>query len=300
MFERILLPLDGSELAETVIPYIRDIAGQLESEVFLFNACPTDHKAYLHMHQIYLNSMAEKLRQEMSELWQTGRELKIHSEVAVGETEKVISDYVKQKDIRLIGMTTHGASGIHPSTMGNIADKIVREIGIPTLLIRVKDEPEPGKKKLVQRILLPLDSSDASRIAVPYAVYLAKKLDAVIFLFSMAPTIYAQNMEGMGAGIGVNWDSIDTSTEKYTDTYLRGIEEEIKKAGTEVNRTSYLGIDAAYEILEMEKRVQADLVVMATRGRSPVARWAFGSVAEKVLREGTKPLLLIKELHRGV
>jgi nucleotide-binding universal stress UspA family protein len=45
----------------------------------------------------------------------------------------------------------------------------------------------------------------------------------------------------------------------------------------------------------MEKRVQADLVVMATRGRSPIARWVFGSVAEKVLREGEKPILVVKE-----
>ena len=79
------------------------------------------------------------------------------------------------------------------------------------------------------------------------------------------------------------------ATEKYIDEYLQSIEDEIRKAGVEVNHTSYLGIDAAYEILEMEKKIQADLVVMATRGRSPVARWAFGSVAEKVLREGDRP-----------
>ncbi len=45
----------------------------------------------------------------------------------------------------------------------------------------------------------------------------------------------------------------------------------------------------------MEKKSQADLVVMATRGRSPIASWAFGSVAEKVLREGNRPILLVRE-----
>jgi nucleotide-binding universal stress UspA family protein len=298
MFERIVVPLDGSELAETVIPYVRDIAGQLDAEVYLLNACPAEHQVYLHMNQTYIKSTADKLRQGIIELWNPGQEPKVQGEVVIGDAEKVILDYVKQKDINLVAMTTHGTSGIRPWSMGNIADKVIREVGVPTLLIRVKDGHGPERKRLIQRILLPLDSSDASRVAVPYAVYLAKRLEAVITLFSMAQTIYAQNLDGMGAGLGVNWDSIDTSTEKYTDTYLRGIEEEMKEAGVTVNRTSYLGLDAAYEILEMEKRTQADLVIMATRGRSPVARWAFGSVAEKVLREGTRPLLLVKELHR--
>ncbi len=159
----------------------------------------------------------------------------------------------------------------------------------------LKDKQNFADQGLIQKILLPLDMSEASKISVPYAVQLAKKLKAGITLFSMAQTVYSQNLEGMGPGIGANWDSVDKATEQYTDEHLKNIEDEIQTAGVEVNRTSYLGIDAAYEILEMEKRTQANLVVMATRGRSPIARWAFGSVAEKVLREGGRPLLLIKE-----
>jgi nucleotide-binding universal stress UspA family protein len=175
--------------------------------------------------------------------------------------------------------------------MGNVADKIVRGSGIPTLLIRVKEGQVSLKRKaLIQRILLPLDTSDASRMAVPYAVYLAKKMNAGITLFSMAQTIYAQTLDGgsmgMSAGVAMNWDSVDAATEKITDEYLQKVEDDINKEGVKADHTAYLGMDAAYEILEMEKKIQADLIVMATRGRSPVARWAFGSVAEKVLREG--------------
>ena len=85
------------------------------------------------------------------------------------------------------------------------------------------------------------------------------------------------------------------ATKKYTDEYLEGIADKILKEGVEVTQTSILSMDAAYEILEMEKKIQPDLVVMATRGRSNIARWALGSVAEKVLREGDRPILRIKE-----
>ena len=76
---------------------------------------------------------------------------------------------------------------------------------------------------------------------------------------------------------------------------MQGIAVEIRKAGVEVTQSSLMGGDAAYGILEMEKKIQPDLVVMATRGRSNIARWVLGSVAEKVLREGDRPILMVKE-----
>jgi nucleotide-binding universal stress UspA family protein len=296
MFEKILLPLDGSELAEAAIPYVHDLAGQLEAEVYLLHGCPPEHQAYLHMHQIYLNNMADSLRKEITENWQTPLGAKVEAEVIIGDPVKVVLAYVNQKAISLVVMTTHGTSGVRARTVGNVADKVVRGVGIPSLLIRVKEGQHMAVKKgLIQRILVPLDSSDASKIAVPYAIQLAKKLKARITLFSMAQTVYAQSFDGMQAGIGVNWDNIDAGTEKYTEEYLRSVENEIKEAGVDADHSTYLGIDAAYEILEMEKKTQADLVVMATRGRSPIARWAFGSVAEKVLREGDRPILMVRE-----
>jgi nucleotide-binding universal stress UspA family protein len=241
-----------------------------------------------------MNSIAEGMKKE------AGSDIKINAEVVIGDPSKIITEYAKLKEINLVVVTTHGISGFRPWAMGDVADKVVRGLGIPTLLVRNKDVPSLQKKRgVISKILLPLDNSDSSKASLPYAIQLAKKLNAGIILFSMAQTIYAQNLDGinntMGGGLGVNWDSVDAATEKTVDEYLQKIEDKIKSEGIEATHTSYLGIDAAYEILEMEKRTQADIVVMATRGRSPVARWAFGSVAEKVLREGNLPILLIKE-----
>ena len=296
MLEKILLPLDGSELAESAIPYVRDLAGQLEAEVYLLHACPLEHKTYLRMHQLYLNNIAENLRQRIKVDWQPSGEPKIQVEVMLDDPVKVIFDYVKQKSISMVALTSHGTTGLRAWAMGSVADKVVRGVGVPTLLIRIKEgRIIPEKKGLIQKILLPLDTSDASKKSVPYAVQLAKKLKASIALFSMVQTIYAQNIGDMGGGFGVNWDSIDAATKKYTDEYLQGIADEIRKAGVNVTQTSIVSMDAAYEILEMEKKIQPDLVVMATRGRSNIARWALGSVAEKLLVEGDKPILMVKE-----
>jgi nucleotide-binding universal stress UspA family protein len=295
MFEKILLPLDGSVLAETALPYVRDLEGRLKAEVYLLHICPAEHQAYLHMHQMYLKDMADNLQKEIQEAWHPEGGLKIQSEVVIGEPAAAIFDYIKQNNIDLVTLTTCGASGIKGWAMGSIADKVARGVGIPTLLVRVKKEPSGLERKgLIQRILLPLDSSDTSKTAVPYAVQMAKKLQASITLFSMAQTAYAQSLGGAG-GIGVNLDKVDAATESFTEGFLQNIENGIREAGVEVSHTAYLGMDAAFEILEMEKKTQADLVIMATRGRSSVARWAFGSVAEKVLQGGDLPILLVRK-----
>jgi nucleotide-binding universal stress UspA family protein len=292
MFERILIPLDGSILAESAIPYLRDMADQLKAEIYLLHVCPLEYDSHLHMHQVYLNNVADNLRKEM----QLSQGPKIKSEVILGDPVKAIIDYIKQKNIDLIALTSHGSSGFKSISLGNVADKVIRGSGVATLLIRVKDAIQgvPGKKK-IERILATFDNSDSSKVSIPYITELAVKMKAAVTLFCLTQTVYSQIVDGIGSGAGVNWDSIDNATLKYVDGYLQNIEDEMKKTGILVNHSTYLGMDAASEILNMERKSGADLIVMATRGRSQVARWAFGSVAEKVLREGNLPLLLIKE-----
>jgi nucleotide-binding universal stress UspA family protein len=295
MFEKLLLPLDGSELAETAIPYVRDLAVQLRAEVYLIHVCSPEHASFTHMHQIYLDHQADNLRKEIQEMWGPSQNPVLKSEVVTGEPAKTIMEYVQRNSISLVAVTTAGASGIRAWAMGSVADKVVRGVDIATLLIRVKAGRMPHEKGLIKRILLPLDASDASKIAMPYAADLAKKVNGSVTLFSMAQTVYSKNMDSMGVGIGVNWDAVDAATEKYTNDYLQGIEDTLKADGISANHVTVLGIDAANEILDLEKKIPADLVVMATRGRSPVARWAFGSVAEKVLRQGETPLLVVRQ-----
>ena len=65
MFERILLPLDGSEVAEIALPYGRELARKLDSELILFHVCGPEHHQQEHMHKVYLNSLAETLRRNL-------------------------------------------------------------------------------------------------------------------------------------------------------------------------------------------------------------------------------------------
>jgi nucleotide-binding universal stress UspA family protein len=289
MFEKILLPLDGSEIAESAIPYVRELAARLGAEVYLLHVFPASREPYHHMHEIYL--------EHISELMQAGvQPLDIQVDARAGEPTKAILDYAQEKGITLVTLTTYSPKAAQAQEMGNVSEKVIRSAGVPVFLIRVKEGQEPHEgNRLIQRILLPLDGSDASKEAVNYAVNMAKKMDAEIILYSMAETIYARGMDNLVPGAGVNWDKIDAATVKQVSNYLEEIENKIKQEGVNASHVVTLSVDAAHEILEQEKKANADLVVMATRGRSHIARWAFGSVAEKVLRGGSLPLLVVKQ-----
>ena len=97
MLDKILLTLDGSELAENAIPYARELAAGLEAEIFLLHACPQEHSQYTHMHQIYLNSIAEGLRSTLKDIRQSDAESVVQAEVVKGEPVRFIFDYLKKK-----------------------------------------------------------------------------------------------------------------------------------------------------------------------------------------------------------
>ncbi len=298
MFEKILLPLDGSELAEVTLPYGVELASRLGSEVILFHVCSPEHKEFYRMHKMYLDDAADRVRHEIMRSRPKGGEVKVKSETLLGEPVETICDYVTKNNIGLMVMASSGASGIQMWRLGSVTDKVFRTVSIPAMVIRAGTSRRgEGKRRLINRILLPLDGSDASKLALPVAEELALWLKARITLFQMAHRVFPlYDASGLEAGYGVNYARLDAAAENSARTYLIGVEKDLRQTGIAVTHSVAVGTDPANEIIELGKKVDADLVVMSTHGRSPVRRWVFGSVAEKVLREGDIPLLLVRQV----
>jgi nucleotide-binding universal stress UspA family protein len=208
MFEKLLLLLDGSELDEVATTYIRNLAGQLAEELYLLYICPTRRQSSLHISQIYLDSLAEGLRQEIKLI---RPEFKVQSEIIVGKAANIIFRYAKLKSIDLIVLATWDTSRFWPWSAHRVQDKVFQGPDIPTLIIQVKDE-KPVLKRVawIQRILLPLDGSEAGKIAIPFAVQLSKRLQAGVTLFSMVGTVYSRYLEVIEGDINssFNWNRL--------------------------------------------------------------------------------------------
>jgi nucleotide-binding universal stress UspA family protein len=294
MFERILVPLDGSELSEMALPYGEQLASKLGSEVILYHVQGHEHSPQEHMHQMYLDRLAETVQRNVRKGQPKGTEVKVTTKVEDGEPTENICNLVDKNKVDLIIMTAVSVSGLKVGKMlGSVADHVCRTVPIPVMLIRPQSIKRiEGEKQLINRILLPIDGSDLSKLALPVGEELASKLKVSTTIFQMA-TMTRIYDDGSGTSAYIDYTKLDEDAKRRVSAEMIALEKELKKKGLDVTSIVTSGFDAAYEIIELCKKTGIDLVVMSTHGRSGLGRWVFGSVAEKVLRYGERPILLV-------
>jgi len=306
VFERILLPLDISEASEIAVPYAEELAGVLGSEIILHYVRESNNGELERFFLDYLDRLAETIKQNIRR--KNGKEVEITTKVATGKPSQNICELVTKNSIDLIVMTSVSASGIKiGKTLGSVADHVCHTVPIPVMLLRPQNSRNTGgKKQLINKILIPLDGSMFSKKALPVGEELAAKLNVPILLFEMATMVYpSTNSPSMYGSDYVKVDDRDEQVIDYnyakaneaeksrSQAELMAIEQGIREHGISVDYRITSGIDAAREIEQISKEMSVDLIVMASHGRSGLDRWLMGSVAEKVLRYGKVPLLLI-------
>jgi nucleotide-binding universal stress UspA family protein len=295
MFKRILLPVDGSQLAEMALPYGEEMGRKLGSELILFHVCGREQQLYKkQMHRIYLDSLAKYMEDNIRRGQPEGLPPKVQVEVETGEPQKNICNLIEKKDIDLIIMTAVGTSGLQAAKrLGSVADHICSTVRIPVMLIKPQDAQRVyAREPLISRILLPLDGSDFSKLALPLAEELAARLNASIILFQMVRVIFPFPVDVMGTDVTF-YSEIVEQEQKRVQAEMITLERELRNKGLSVARIVTYSFSAADEIIEAGKELDADLIVMSTHGRSGLRRLALGSVAEKVLRHGDIPVLLV-------
>ena len=304
MYEKLLVPLDGSALAEVALPYAEELAGRLGSEVRVVGVIESSRAPYRHMQEAYLDRMVEDIKRGAKRY--TDKAVEVKSVILVGSPAEKIVDYAVKEGICLTVMTTHGQTGIKQWPLGSVADKLVRALRCPVVIIRAGDvRPDIRKKGILNKILLPLDGSKESEAVVPFVEELAAKFGAEVVLFQVVSPGY-YNCTGEGACF-MAYDQKQINADKASaKTYLDKVAAQMKQKGvtaiSEETKLREVSIstevtegDTAQEIINFAKKIDADLVAMSTHGRSGIIRATFGSVAERMLREGTTPLLLVKE-----
>ncbi len=146
---------------------------------------------------------------------------------------------------------------------------------------------------MFRHILLPLDGSKFSELALPYALAIANNFDSEITLLRVV-------QQPQTGATTVNSDQVVVLNQlgnemlKESDTYLRAQRDLLRQQGYKTNHVLNVGDDAAEHILSTGSKLGTNLIVMSTHGRGGLKRWIFGSVAEKVLRHATCPILLVR------
>ncbi len=289
MYKRILVPLDGSEAAEIVFPYVAEIAARIGAEVTLTSVSESRASEASHLYRAYLTHAWEVFQRGLTN-YRAG-EIKVHREILMGSPAEEILRYSGQSRIDLLVMASHGSSSKGPWVLGNIAAKVLRASAVPILLVRNPAEEEAARQaRIIKRILLPLDGSEAGKSAVQHAETLALVLEAEITLFQVLEPI--TGLAGFSSIPSGFMEETRSRRKTLAIEYLRDLGKPLSDRGVKVSEEIAFGAPAD-EILDFARINAIDLITISTHGRSGIGRWVFGSVTDKVLHGGDTAILVV-------
>ncbi|MBK9712616.1 MAG: universal stress protein [Kouleothrix sp.] len=310
----ILVPLDGSALAEEVLPYVRMLAPVLGAEIRLLHVVSEiDTHNPLAYDITTLYSMGDVIaaqQERYQQSWQTMRQhaegylasqamrlkedgLDVAIDVRFGSPAEVIVEVAEKKHVALVTMATHGYSGLRRWALGSVTDRVVQAGPAPVFVVRggAVDAANPPTLK---HILVPLDGSELARQALPLAAELASCARAELLLLqAIAPPLDAHAGQRPLARPPMDMEESQAMLQEHATVEVGEQAQALRRRDLAV-RTIVLNGHAAEVIVDEATREQADLIVMATHGRGGLRRWALGSVADKVLHATATPLVLVR------
>ena len=297
MFNKILVPLDGSELAERALEPAFALARQAEGEVLLVRASAPERILIPDLHTsggyglLWPDQSLERAEEEAAEYLKSlravraPRDLPVRAQVFEGAVAEVIVDTAVAEKAGLIVMSSHGYSGITRWVLGSVAERVLGGAPCPVLVIR---SPRP-----LRHVLIPLDGSRLSERAVAPGLALAAGLGAEVTLFRAIPKVDVQEMRQLDqAEHGLGWRLAEEIREE-TESYLHTVTAAHPHPELEIKRVVMFD-PAAESILEYAEGHEIDLIAMSTHGRTGPARWVYGSVTEKVLHGSHHSMLIVR------
>lgn len=291
MFKTMLVPLDGSKAAEIVLPYVEYITSKLDTAITLISVSESAVADSENLFQMYLEHVKEKMQQDLKQSWSKPK-VHIQTKVLSHKPADAILRYADESNVSLIAMASRGSSGQGPWHLGSIAAKVLRATVRPVLLIKAQvSEPALKQKSLIKKILLPLDGSKMAEAAIPRTEALARALGAELVLFQVVePATIWGSYEGYPA-----YRQPPGPDERKASAmeYLAGVEKQLQGKGTKVTSVIDYGFTPE-RIIDYSKANDVDLIVLSTHGLSGIKRWAFGTVADKVLHAGETAIFVMR------
>jgi nucleotide-binding universal stress UspA family protein len=304
MYRKVVVPLDGSELAEGVLPHVTQVIRDRGSQVFLLSVAPLVKGVAPPVVDVRIPSadmqeerqhtrqeMAEYLKAVAQRLGSTAADVQVS--VRFGRPADEILAFVSEVGADMIAMSAHGRSGISRWVFGNVADRVLRGATCPVLLVRAE---HPHRPTAYERILVPLDGSELAEQVLPYVRALVHPNQTHVFLVSILATGLGNRTVTLLTSYPPGLQ-LTTATLEYAEVqwrnYLRSVAAALRQQGAIVH-IAIRRSSPADEILAYASEVETDLIVMTTHGLSGMSRWVYGNVAGKVLQGARSPVLLVR------
>lgn len=301
MINHILIPLDGSTLAECVLPHVLTMARGTNANVTLLHVLELPHAIIdkqavdpLEWHlqkqeaEEYLDKIATQLR---------SNNLKVKGVIMEGPPAECIIDFANNNDVDLIALSSHGRSGLSRWNVSSVVQKIILRSSKSCLLIRAYLSSPKGLEEVrYNRLFVGLDFSTRAEYILPVAVSLAQfyKSELIIGMVIRKPEILhrfplSEEDERLIMTIA---DRNYSEASHYFDQLLA----RLSLQGVNLQTRLVVGDDITASLHDMVEQENPDLVMLVAHGHSSESRWPYGSVAASFIAYGTTSLMIMQDL----
>ncbi len=297
MFDRILVPVDRSTFAERALPHAVALARRTGAELHIvlvhaplgLDIAPRtpitvesdfDRKVEFEEKE-YLEALAGRLREDDN--------VPVHTALLDGPVSRELEGYIREHAIKLVAMSTHGHGGLRRAWLGSVADRLVRHIDVPLLLIRPMEGERPAPISHF-RVLIAMDGSRIAEAALEQATSLFGSVAHATLLRVVVPPL-GPTSPYIPDAARLNVEEVEQETavaQQYIATKMDAVRDRWQGVRTRVI-ASYHPADA---ILRAARTQEANVIVLGTHGRGPFVRAILGSVADKVVRGSDVPVLV--------
>lgn len=308
MFRSILVPLDGSAAAEQALPMALSLARRFAAALTIIHVhVPTwgvygeggvydalvDREVREGM-RAYLNGIIQRIS--------TGTDISVNSTVSEGLVPGAIQRHAEDSNVDLVVMTTHGRGPMTRFWIGSVSDALARQLSIPILFVRPQEvEVDLTQEPVLRRMLISLDGSQIAEQVLEPATAIATAVQADVLLLRVIqqwiPESYAPDtgrVSGIRPDLLKQLQEAERQERSRAEKYLEQLSERLRASSLGVQSRIAAHVQASTAILNEASTQSIDLIALSTHGRGGLKRLLLGSVADKVLRGATIPVLVYR------
>jgi len=324
MFKRILVPLDGSPLAEGALPHAELFARIFQADIVLLQVLdPTSHQELSHTvdplrwqlrkaeADAYMARTAEKVRENLGyKIESAGDEASRRVEYALreGKTAENIVDFAHNENVDLLVINTHGVGGLSRWNLSSVTQKVINSIYLPVLLVRAFTPPVMDTGRIhYRRILLPIDCSRRAECALNAGIELARGEPAsasngtpgaqsVLYLAAVIRLPELPIPKPFPVEINELSEKILELSHQAVGRYLFEMKERLQ---VQVDTCVVEDTSVPIAIQTLADQEDIDIVILCAHGYSGQVTWPYGTVTRTYIEHGTKPVLVIQDVPRS-
>lgn len=298
MIQRILLPLDGSELAECALPHAVRCAQATHSEILIVHVLPTSD---IHIDIPTVDPLDWRLRKMEAQLYMEeiaellgGEGVNVETALLQGEAAESVTQYAKKCDADLIIMSSHGRSGLSGWNSGSVVQKVILTTHTSVMIVPAYRADEVAFTDLSYRtIVAPLDGSRRAESVLPLLRALGQQNQTQIQFVTVVPRPEMLRRAPLSPDDDTLADKIVARNRVEAEKYLAQLQSRVRG---NVSEHVLLGNDIVGTLHDFIRQQEADLVILSAHGHSANAARRYGSLATSFIAYGSTPLLIFQDL----